>query len=175
MTSPTELTTIGEHAKRDFEAGRHEAAADGFRRAARGYSDLGDQVNEAEQKNNLSVTLLQLRRPEQALEEAAGTDGIFAGAGDRKRQGMALNNQAAALQELRREKEALAAYEGAALLLGEAGESQMRAMALKAAAAIHLRRGRMTAAGLNMLGALGSTTTPTLLERALRWLLSLSR
>lgn len=175
MASPTELTKLGEQGKRDFEAGRYAAAADEFRRAARGYSELGDQVNEAEQKNNLSVTLLQLQRPQQALQEVAGTDTVFAAAGDKKRQGMALNNQATVLQELRREKDALAGYERAAQLLGEAGEGQMRAIALKAAAAIHLRHGRITAAGLNMLGALGSTTKPTLLERALRWLLRVSR
>ena len=132
-------------------------------------------MNAAEQKNNLSVTLLKLGRAQEALQEVAGTDEVFAAAGDVRRQGMALNNQAAALQDLKRADEALAAYERSAHLLGEAGEGELRAIALKAAAAIHLRGGRLTESGLKMLGAMGSSLRPTLLERVLRSLLRRQR
>jgi len=175
MASPAELTKLGEQGKRDFEAGRYEDAASKFRSAAQGYAHLGDRVNGAEQKNNLSVTLLRLRRPQEALDEVTGTEEVFAGAGDKKRQGMALNNKATALQDLKRGEDALAAYERAAQLLGEVGEGELRAMVLRAAAAIELRHGRIAESGLKMLGALGSTGKPTLLERVLRSVLRLSR
>ena len=171
MTTPTELTKIGEAGKQDFATGRYEAAAEAFRAAAEGYSRLGDSLNAAEQRNNLSVTLLKLRRPQEALEQVEGTDGVFAAAGDIKRQGMSLNNRAAALQDLNRLDEALSSYERSAALLGDAGEGELRGAVLKAAAAMQLRRGRLKDSGLNMLGALGSGLKPTFLERALRSLL----
>jgi tetratricopeptide (TPR) repeat protein len=175
MGSPSEITRLGEQGKRDFEAGRYATAADGFRRAAQGYAEISDRVNAAEQKNNLSVTLLKMRRAQEALDEAFGTDEVFAVAGDMKRQGMALNNQAAALQDLKRDDEALAAFERSAQLLEQAGERELRAVVLKAAAAIQLRRGRISESGLKMLGALGSTDRPTLVERVLKWLLRIWR
>jgi tetratricopeptide (TPR) repeat protein len=171
MTTPTELMNTGELGKREFAAGRYDAAAEAFRAAAEGYSKLGDSLNAAEQRNNLSVTLLRLRRPQEALEQVEGTDGVFATAGDVKRQGMSLNNRAAALQDLNRLDEALSSYERSAALLGNAGEGELRAVVLKAAAAIQLRRGRLRDSALNMLGALGSGLKPTFLERALRSLL----
>jgi len=171
MTTPTELLQIGETGKQDFAAGRYEAAAEAFRAAAQGYSNLGDSLNAAEQRNNLSVTLLKLRRPQEALEQVDGTDAVFAAAGDTRRQGMSLNNRASALQALNRLEEALSSYERSAALLGDAGEGELRAVVLKAAAAIQLRRGRLRESGLSMLGALGSGLKLTFLERALRSLL----
>ena len=171
MATPPDLTQLAEQGKRDFEGGRYAAAADVFRSAAQGYADLGDQLNLAEQKNNLSVTLLKLRRPQESLAAVEGTDEVFAAAGDTRRQGMAWNNRAAALQDLNLLDDALAAYERAAQLLGEAGEGELRGIALKAAAALQLRRGRITESGLKMLGAMGSGMKPTWLERLLRWIL----
>jgi tetratricopeptide (TPR) repeat protein len=175
MANPTELTRLGEQGKRGFSAGRFETAAEAFRAAAQGYAELGDHANAAEQKNNLSVTLLRLKQPQAALDAAAGTDEIFAAAGDKRRQGMALNNQAAALQDLNREQDALATYERSAQVLGEAGEGDLRAAVLRAAAAIQLRRGRITASGLEMLDAMGSSTKPTVLERILKSVLRWTR
>jgi len=175
MATPKELEELGGQGKRDFHAGRYDAAAGRFRRAAEGYAELGDRVNAAEHRNNLSVTLLKLRRPEEAFNQVSGTDEVFASAGDKRRQGMALNNQAAALQDLKREDDALAAYEQAAQLLGEAGEGGLRAEVLKAAAALQLRRGNILESGLKMLGALGSSPKPTLLERLLRSVLHRTR
>jgi len=171
MTTPSELMQMGESGKRNFAAGRYGTAAETFRAAAQGFSGLGDSLNAAEQRNNLAVTLLRLRRPQEALEQVEGTEAVFAAAGDIKRHGMALNNRAAALQDLNRLDDALSAYEQSAALLGDAGEGEMRAVVLKAAAAIHLRRGRLRDSGLSMLGALGSGLKPTFLVSALRSLL----
>ncbi|HEY5981881.1 MAG TPA: hypothetical protein VIU38_00285 [Anaerolineales bacterium] len=175
MTNKIDLAQLDAQGKKDFEAGRFQEAAEAFKKAAQGYADLGDALNSAEQKNNLSVALLQLQRPQEALEAASRTDEVFAAAGDVKRQGMALNNQAVALEELNREEDALAAYERAAQLLGEAGEGDLRATVLKAAAAIDLKRGKIGESGMKMIGALGSTQKPTLLQRVLRWVLRLAR
>jgi tetratricopeptide (TPR) repeat protein len=171
MTTPAELVKMGETGKQDFAAGRYAAAAEAFRAVAEGYSKLGDSLNEAEQRNNLSVALLKVRRPQEALDQVEGTDGVFAAAGDIKRQGMSLNNRAAALQDLNRLDEALSSYERSAALLGDAGEGELRGVALKAAAALQLRRGRLRDSALNMLGALGSGVKPNFLERGLRSLL----
>jgi tetratricopeptide (TPR) repeat protein len=170
-----DLKRIWEQGKRDFEAGRYESAADAFRLAAQSYAEADDRLNAAEQLNNLSVTLLKLHRPQEALSEAAGTDEVFAAGGDIRRQGLALNNQAAALQDLRREDEALAAYERAAQLLGEAGEGELRAIVLRAAAAMQLRRGKITESGLKMLGSLGAGSKLAWLDALLKRLLRLPR
>lgn len=171
MPSASDLGKLGEQGKRDFGAGRYEAAAEAFRMAASGFSELGDSLNAAEQRNNLAVALLKLRRPQEALEQVAGTEGIFAAAGDARREGMAANNRAVALQDLGRANDALAAYERAAQLLGDAGEAEYRGIALKAAAAIDLRQGRVRESGMKMLGVLGSGVKPKFLERALKSLL----
>ena len=136
MKSELELKQTAEDGKRAFESGRYETAAELFRSATQGYAALNDAVNAAEQKNNLSVTLLKLGRSQEALDAALGTDEVFAAIHDVRRQGMALNNQAAALENLRRLDEALSAYERSAPLLAEAGEKEMRAVVLKAAAGL---------------------------------------
>jgi tetratricopeptide (TPR) repeat protein len=154
-----------------FEAGRYESAAELFRAAADGYTALRDQANAAEQKNNLSVTLLKMDRAQEALDSAIGTDEVFARLKDLRRQGIAVNNQAAALESLRRFDDALAAYEHSAQLLAEAGEGELRSMALKAAAAIQLRRGKVTESGLRMIGVLEAREHPSLFQRILKFVL----
>jgi tetratricopeptide (TPR) repeat protein len=173
MTNEVELKQEAEDGKRSFESGHYESAAGLFRSAVQGYAALGDAVNAAEQKNNLSVTLLKLGRPQEALDSALGTDEVFAAIHDVRRQGMALNNQAAAFEGLRRLDEALAAYERSAPLLAEAGEREMRAVVLKAAAALQLRRGKLTDSGFRMLGVIEAKDQPSPFERALRWFVRL--
>ncbi len=162
---PLDLSRQG---KLDFEAGRYTAALENFRRAADDYASKDDQANQAEQVNNVAVTLLQLGRAQEALDALTGTEAIPALQGDSRRQGIAMNNQAAALEALGRAVEAIAAYERAAQLLADAGERGLQTEALKAAAAIDLRRGRLTSSGFRMLSALSSNPKPNLLERVLK-------
>ncbi|MEW5938967.1 MAG: hypothetical protein AB1750_04840, partial [Chloroflexota bacterium] len=157
--------------KRRYAAKRYTQAADAFREASRGYSLGRDGLHAAEMDNNLSVTLLKMNRPQEALDAATGTDKIFEGAGDAKRQGMALGNQAAALDALKRYDESLALYERAAALFEQVKEGDLRAMVLKEAAAIRLKQGKLNAAGMEMLGSLASAEKPTLLQRFLKFLL----
>jgi tetratricopeptide (TPR) repeat protein len=166
---------LAEEGKKDFAAARYQAAAERFRLAAQGFAEINDPINVAEQDNNLSVALLKLRRPQDALEAALGTDAVFSAAGDVRRQGMAVNNQAVALQDLDRIDEALAAYERSASLLQEAGEGDLCAAVLKAAAAIQLRRGKVVESGTRMIGALEARQKPSLFERLLKLLLRLNR
>ena len=161
--------------KRDFAAGRYTSALENFRQAAMAYAAAGDHANQAEQRNNVGVTLLELGKPAEALESVAGTEDIFAANGDVRRQGIAINNRAAALEALHRPDEAIAAYEQAASLLGAAGERGLQTEALKAAAAVELRRGRLGSSGSKMLGALLSNPHPGVLDRVLRALLRLAR
>jgi tetratricopeptide (TPR) repeat protein len=173
MNSELDPKQTGEDGKRAFESGRYDTAAQLFRSAAQGYAALNDAVNAAEQKNNLSVTLLNLGRSQEALDAALGTDEVFAGLHDVRRQGMALNNQAAAFEALRRLDEALSAYERSGPLLAEAGEKEMRAVVLKAAAGLQLRRGKLAESGIRMIGVLEAREHPSVFERVLRYLVRL--
>ncbi len=100
-----------------------------------------------------------------------GTESIFEKAGDKKRQGMALGNQAAALEALKRLDEALDLYERAAAIFAQTGEGDLRALVMKSAAAIRLKQGKVSEAGMDMLGSLGAVEKPSLLQRILKFLL----
>lgn len=156
-----------------FADGRYASAAESFRAAANGYAALQDPGNTAEQKNNLSVALLKMGRAQEALDSALGTDEIFARLRDIRRQGIAVNNQAAALEKLRRFDDALAAYEQSAQLLAQAGEGELRSLALQAAAAMQLRRGKVTESGMRMIGVLEARQHPSLFQRILKFMLRL--
>ena len=171
MATQAELQKLAETGKRAFDAGEFESAAGAFETAASGYASLYDDVNAAEMKNNLSVALLQMGKAREALAAALGTEGVFAGAHDLKRQGMAIGNQAAALESLQRFDEALAAYERSAQLFAEAGEGDLRAMVLKSAAALKLKRGKVTESAFKMIGSLEAKEKPSLFERLLKFLL----
>ncbi len=171
MTTTVEIRKLADEGKAAFEAGRFEAAAELFAKAAQGYRDLNDPANTAEMQNNLSVTLLKLKRNEEALQAALGTDEVFEGIGDGKRRGMAIGNQAAALENLGRLDEALSAYERSAEVLAEAKEGDLRSLVLKAAAGIQLKQGKLADSGIRMIGALEAKRHPSIFERVLKFLM----
>ncbi len=162
---------LAEEGKRAFASGRYAEAARLFEEASRGFTLGRDSLRAAEMDNNRSVALLKDNQPQQALEAAAGTDKIFESHADAKKQAMALGNQAAALEALKRYEEALPLYERAAGLFEETGEQDMRALVLKSAAAIRLKQGKLSEAGMDMLGSLGAVEKPNLLQRLLKFLL----
>jgi tetratricopeptide (TPR) repeat protein len=165
---PHELEAEG---KRAFAAGRFAEAARAFEQASRGFTLGRDEAHAAEMDNNLSVALLKDNRPQEALDAAAATDKTFEAAGDVKKQAMAVGNQAAAFEALKRVNEALEHYERAAGLFAQAGEGDLRAMVLKSAAAIRLKQGKLNDSAMDMLGSLGATQNPSLLQRFLKFLL----
>jgi tetratricopeptide (TPR) repeat protein len=171
MVTLSEMTKLGDEGKQAFQAGQYETAAQKFQAAADGYASLNDKLNAAEMLNNLSVALLKLGRGQAALDAVLGTERVFASANDLRRQGMAFGNQAAALEALKRWDEAQAAYDRSAQLFAEAGEGDLRAMVLKSAAAMKLRRGKVTDSAFKMIGSLEAKDKPSIFERFLRFLL----
>ncbi|MEW6400775.1 MAG: tetratricopeptide repeat protein [Chloroflexota bacterium] len=167
-TNPSQLVEDG---KRAFEKKRFDQAANLFRQAAEAYIQTNDHVSAAEAQNNLSVALLQAGKPQEALTAALGTDEVFAGIDDLKRQGMAFGNQAAALEALDRYEEAIALYERSAEIFDRAGEGDLRAMVKKSAAALQLRKGKITDSALKMIGALEAKEKPSFFERILKFFL----
>lgn len=167
----TDPAQLAEGGKRAFEGSEFDKAAELFQQAAEGFSLGRNGLLAAEMRNNLSVALLKMNRPQEALDAALGTDAIFAGAGDLGRQAMALGNQAAALESLRRLDDALEKYEQSAELFGRAGEGDMRSLVMKSAAAIKLKTGRVSESAFKMMGALDAKDKPTLLERLLKFFL----
>lgn len=164
---------LAEEGKRAFADGRFAEAARLFEQAAEGFTLGRDGLHAAEMRNNLSVALLQDKKPQQALDAAAGTDKTFEAASDVKRQAMALGNQAAALEALGRLDEALALYERAAELFSKIHEGGLRSMVLKSAAAIRLRQGKVTESAMKMLGSLDAVEKPSLFQRILKFFLRL--
>lgn len=166
-----EPAQIADQGKKSFANKKFEEAAELFLQAAEGFTAGRSALMAAEMMNNRSVALLQAGRPQEALDAARDTDLVFAGGNDLKRQGMALGNQAAALEGLHRLDEALAAYERSAELFAQAGEGDLRAMVMKSAAAIKLRKGKVTDSAFKMMGSLDVKETPNLFERILKFLL----
>ena len=164
---------LEEEGKRAFAAGRYAEAARLFDEASRGFTLGRDDLRAAEMDNNRSVALLKHNQPGPALDATRGTDKIFESHADVKKQAMALGNQAAALEALKRYEEALPLYERAAELFEQTGDKDMRALVLKSVAAIRLKQGKLSQAGMEMLGSLGAVEKPNLLQRILKFILRL--
>jgi tetratricopeptide (TPR) repeat protein len=166
-TNPIQLAEQGQE---EYASGNHVAAADLFARASQAYLNAKDELNAAEMRNNQSVALLQAGRAKEALQATEGTEAVFEKAGDVKRQGFAVGNRAAALEGLKKYDEALAEYERAASLLEQAGEGDMHSVVRKAAANLNLKRGRVTAAQMDVYDSLRLVERPSLTQRFMKFL-----
>ena len=166
----TDLIQLAERAKTEYANGNHLAAADLFAQAAQGYTNAEDELNAAEMKNNQSVALLQAGKAEDALHATDGTEEIFKKAGDIKRQGYAVGNRAAALEGLKKYQDAIAEYERAATLLEQAGDGDMHSVVRKAAANLHLKHGRISAAQMDVYDSLRLVEKPSFTQRILKFL-----
>jgi tetratricopeptide (TPR) repeat protein len=154
-----------------FGAKKFDLAAEAFSQAAGEYESLGNELNAAEMRNNLSVALLQGGKAQEAFEALTGTEQIFSTAGDTKREAMAIGNQAAALEAMGRVDEALQAYERSAGLFEQAGENEMRSVVLQSAAKLKLQRGKIVDSAVAMIGSVEATSRPTILQRFLKFLI----
>jgi tetratricopeptide (TPR) repeat protein len=161
---------LAEQGKDEYAKGNHAAAAGLFFQAAQAYKNAHDELNAAEMMNNQSVALLQAGKAKEALEATDGTEDIFQKAGDIKRQGIAVGNRAAALEGLKKVDQALAEYERAASLLEEAGEGDMHSVVRKAAANLNLKRGRVTAAQMDVYDSMRLVEKPNLTQRIMKFL-----
>jgi len=158
-----------EQGKDEYAKGNHIAAADLFAQAAQAYTDIQDELNAAEMKNNQSVALLQAGKAEDALHATDGTEEIFKKAGDIKRQGIAVGNRAAALEGLKKYQDAIAEYERAASMLEQAGEGDMHSVVRKAAANLHLKHGHISAAQMDVYDSLRLVEKPNFTQRILKF------
>jgi len=163
-------TQLAEQGKDEYAKGNNAIAADLFAQAAQAYVEARDELNAAEMKNNQSVALLQAGRAEDALHATDGTEEVFQKAGDIKRQGFAVGNRAAALEGLKKYQDAIAEYERAASLLEQAGEGDMHSVVRKAAANLHLKHGRISAAQMDVYDSLRLVEKPNFTQRILKFL-----
>lgn len=161
--------SLAEKGKKEYEEGNYLAAADLFLQSAQAYTSAQDEVNAAEMQNNQSVALLQAGNAKEALQATEGTEAIFEKAGDIKRQGIAISNRAAALEGLKQWNEALTEYDRAASLFEQAGEGDMHSMVRNAAAAIHLRRGRINDSQMDVFDSLRLVEKPSLAQRIMKF------
>ena len=134
--------SLKDQAFADYQKRRFKEAALHFSECIQLLDESKDVVNAAEMRNNLSVVLLELKKPEEALENIRGTDQVFAEAGDLKRQAMALGNMATALQSLGKLDEALAMFESSADLFKTTDEKELRSITLKKIADLQIKTGK---------------------------------
>ncbi len=137
-----QATALKDQAFEAYKKKNFKAAAQYFSDCIKVLDEAQDILSAAEMSNNLSVVLLELNQPDEALAALQGTDQIFADAQDQKRQAMALGNTAAALQALGKLPEALTTYEASADLFKEIGEKEMRALTLKKISDLQLKTGK---------------------------------
>jgi tetratricopeptide (TPR) repeat protein len=156
-----------------YRRGRWDAAALAFSRARQAYLERGQALKAAEAANNLSVTLLQAGKPEQALEAVRGTPEAFLSASETRLAAQAYGNLGAALEACGRLNEAEAAYRRSIDLLDESGDVQGRAMCLQSLSRVLLRQGKPIEALGSMQSGLEAEARPSLTKRLLRRLLRL--
>jgi tetratricopeptide (TPR) repeat protein len=160
-------------AKKDFQNGNFKAAIKGFESALAAFQASGNELDAAEMANNLSVSLLQAKKKQRALDVVEGTDQIFARHNQPTKQAMAIGNRAAALEALKRFDEAEQAYQQSADLLQGAGEEELRGYVLQSLSALQLRRGQQLDGMINMLSGLEGQEKLPLRKRLLRWILKI--
>jgi len=136
-----ELQSLSQTGMKHFQKKEYTLAADYFSRAAEVAHNQQQELDEAEQKNNLSVALLFSGNFQQAYDAAVGTDAVFLAHSDIKRQAMAIGNTAQALEELKKYPEALKLYEQATDLLKGQNQGEIRSMLLHRKAALQAKTG----------------------------------
>jgi tetratricopeptide (TPR) repeat protein len=170
ILNPEEQT---EQAKKSYQQGDYQTAAQQFQAAAQAYRDQGKQALAAEMANNQSVAHLQDDDAQAALDCVLGTDKVFEQVGDKLKLAMALGNQAAAQEALGRLEEAETNYVRSADLLKELGEDELRAQVMKSISGVQMRSGRQLEALASMQAGVSGLKKPTLAQRWLKKLLDL--
>ena len=173
VISPDSMQSLNKQAKKAYEHGDYENAADLFTELYQACDKNGDEVNSAENKNNCSVCFLKAEMPQKALDIVEGTDLVFAERGDKKRQAMALGNRAAALEALCKIDQAYSDYQKASLILKEINDQEMRPYILKSIAALEIRKGDYLQSLATTKASIDSSNKLSKREKFLRKLLGL--
>jgi tetratricopeptide (TPR) repeat protein len=171
MAKKTSPQKLADQARKAYEAGEFQPAAQAYGEAASAYAAEGDTLKSAEMKNNQSVTLLRAGQAQAALDAARGTEKTFAAAGDSRRQGMALANQASALQALKKRDEAANLYKKSAAALEKAGEGDMRMEVMQLLSMLCLRRFKFYEAVIALQSGLAGVKDPTPKQRLMKKIL----
>ncbi len=156
MSTPNSTEEIKRTAKAAFEKKEFSEAARLFRQIVDRIDANEAPAAYAEARNNLSVALLKSGQPQAALDQAAGTDMIFAERGLVDEQAMALGNTGAALVELGQLDEALEYYQQSANLFKETGNTEMRGYVLQEISSLQMKRGKQVESLFAMDAALQS-------------------
>lgn len=162
--TPEELK---QEAERAYKKKNYLASARAFQASAKGYTQIGAQLEAAEMLNNASVAFLQGEQPEPALDSALKTDQIFAAAGDVRRQAIALGNQAAAYEALDQLESAADTYQVSANLLMEIGDQEFLPTVMRSLSAVQLRLGRQMEALVTMHASLEQAENPGIRQKLL--------
>jgi tetratricopeptide (TPR) repeat protein len=168
--TPDELSSQG---KVLFGEKKYLEAADLFRAAIAGYNAAGDELNSAENANNLCVVLVRCGEADQALNVVKNTPFIFEKAGDTRRQAMAFGNLGLVLRKLNQTEEAISAYEQASELFKSIGEHEMRAPVLAALSDLQLLTGRGYEAIATANAGLGEAGETNFIKRVLKKILNI--
>lgn len=163
--SPAELK---QEAERAYKRKNYLAAARAFQASAKGYTQIGAQLEAAEMLNNASVAYLQGEQPKSALDSALKTDQIFAAAGDVRRQAIALGNQAAAYEALDQLESAAETYKASYNLLAEIGDQELLPTVMRSLSAVQLRLGRQMDALVTMQASLEQAENPGIKQKLLK-------
>ncbi|KAF0111594.1 MAG: hypothetical protein FD147_775 [Chloroflexi bacterium] len=162
------LASVSEKSFNAYKKKNFLVANEGFRECLTLLEQQNDTLGAAEMRNNISVVLLELEKPEEALAIIRGTDLVFAANGEKKRQAMALGNIAAALQALGNLAEALPIYEESAELFKETNDNELRAITLKKISDLQLRTGKQYQALASLEASYDQKEKKSLKEKILK-------
>ncbi len=170
---PNSAEYLSREALNAYQLEAYDDAVRGFQAAKREFLDRGDEINAAEAANNLSVVLLKMDRPYEALDAVKGTPEIFRRANINQREAMALGNLAAVLEATGEVKQAEEHYIQALTCLEECDDQETRSYILQALSRLQLRGGKPLDALTSMQGALDSQPRRNWRDRILRKLFDL--
>jgi tetratricopeptide (TPR) repeat protein len=164
---------LAERGKKAYEKNLYSEALENFEAAKTGFQEARDVLNAAEMSNNLCVTLLQLDRNEEALQEVEPTPTLFLEHGDEARAAMAYGNLGLA-------RDACGDRDGAIEALVEAvdrfqalGDEENLLHTAKVLSELRLRKGQAIEAVQTMQGGLEAQRGLGLKYRFLRKLLDI--
>ncbi len=145
----------------------YPAAYDGFLKCLELLGESGLEKDTAEMRNNISVVLIDLHKPQEAYDIVLGTELVFEKLGDKKSQAMAYANIGTALTLLNRKEEALTFFESSSDLFKEVGEKLMRATVLKKISDLQLTTGKPYQAIASMQAAYDQKEKKSLKDKIL--------
>lgn len=170
-TPPLSAQHLEQAALAAYGQGRWQEALRDFRLAQEQFAAAGAADRAAELANNIAVTCLQAKRPQEALDACLGTPEVFLERGDVLRAAQACGNLAAAHEACGHLAEAEQAYRQALSLFAQTDDADNRARTYTALSQLQLRRRSPLAALSTMRAGLEQGARLNLLQRLLRHLM----